>query len=533
MTTYQAHCAINLDVETLSAWRSRLLPFDEEQAIARHIPSCHVCQSTLAEFEQTAQALRAQGVPPSGAPLWRATQVALTQQRRQGMSRNQRVALVGGLGALAVLVLSFAIILASSLTMNPSGTTPPTAILSATATLGTQYHPTTTPNPQPTATSFPLPQGWTDAHVNYAKDVAFSPADPQTGYVCGNLYNGTQGDGTQGGTLPLELGVTHDGGKTWQGPMTLPFHYGDCRVQVNPFNAQDLLIGEFVCYGCDGDALYPRTWYRSMDGGATWHLVPIPAGTGVMSTLLIQYFMWAGQTLYMELQGAPGYIGPLKPMHTYAASINGGPFTWIDSNLPYASLGSASSLVLGEIGSIGTSLLIPYFNGAQAGILTTSDNGATWSHFTTQNIVGDRLYPSLDGKTIFSTNYQTVYRSGDGGHTWATLPALPATPGALLAYAGPAMPASSNGPLKEPFDETPDGTVFLGVAVYSANHNAIYACQPGCTAWKAVNTSGPGTFSSVTVNASGQPITVWDTLLFTSPTVGHPLGFGLASHAAP
>ncbi len=540
MTTRQALCAMNLTPADLSAWRSRVLPDDAYRRIAQHIPTCRACQATLAEYADLADALRGQQVPPTGMPLWRATKTKIDAYERSHMNRSQNYLIAGGLGVLGVLVLAFVVILATSLPAN-STTAQPTAIIQPTATGTGHKHPTATSVPRPTPTAMPLPAGWTDARLPYAKDISFGVSDPQTGYVCGNLYNGTQGNGTQNGAPPLELGVTHDGGATWQGPMTLPFSYGDCRIQVNPFNANDLLIGEFVCYGCDGSALYPRTWYRSLDGGATWHLVPIPAGVGEPNDYLIQYFMWGGQTLYMQILGAPGYIGPLSLAHSLAASVNGGAFTWIDSHLNVASLGSHISL--GLMGTVGSTLLVSYLDTtppASYGFVATSDNGATWSHFTAQGTVGYRLYPSLDGTTIYSTNGSGVTRSSDGGHTWMNLPVLPATPGALLESAQPLvphLPASSNGPVKAEFGEAPDGTIFLGVPVYgSSYHDVLYEWSPGATQWRVLDNHGPGTFSAVTVDANGHPVAVWDTIIVyppTKPGVLTPLLFGLASHSAP
>ena len=114
------------------------------------------------------------------------------------MSCNQRLVIAGMLGVLAVLILSFAIILVSTFGMQAS-----TAI-QATATPAT---PTVTPTPPPLAIT--PQQGWLAAttHLAFTQNLTFAQSNPFIGYACDVAKNLIP--------APLQLSITTDSGRIW------------------------------------------------------------------------------------------------------------------------------------------------------------------------------------------------------------------------------------------------------------------------------------------------------------------------------
>jgi YVTN family beta-propeller protein len=51
-------CALDLSVETLSAWRDQVLPAREQERVLAHLPGCAACRQRLAQYDAAAHALR-------------------------------------------------------------------------------------------------------------------------------------------------------------------------------------------------------------------------------------------------------------------------------------------------------------------------------------------------------------------------------------------------------------------------------------------------------------------------------------------
>ncbi len=541
MTTRQALCALDLTPADLSAWRSHALSAEEYHRIGQHIPTCRACQQTLADYTAVADAMRDQAVPPSGAPLWRATQMTIQKYQRTHMNQRQKYVIAGGLGLLAVLILSFAIVLASSLPAS-SSTTTPTAI-HPTATGKT--HSTPVPTQTPPILQVSPSQGWvTVAALPFAKAIAFSADNPLDGYACGNLAQTTE-------QLPLELSATHDGGRTWQTPLILPIKGANCFLNVSPTDANDLLVGAPGCIAaCDGDALtaYLDQWYRSRDGGATWNPLTLPTGDeqALKGYLVIPAFTWLGSSLVLQVEAFSqvGFNDNLP--HTWAISQNGGPFTWLDTSAFYASLGITPDHYFGSAFTWQNNLLIPYspYNKAYQGAAPvqflyaeTSDNGQTWTHFTPH--LTDVAKPTTninviqDGGNVLYGFYFTdppatslVMGSSDGGHTWSPLP----------------IQLSNTGNQNLVFDGiTPDGTLFIDAIIASGSPvepQTIESYTPGANTWQPVaQLSQTGidfrNFATLSWDPSGHPLALW-ALIDHSKTTTQPFPdtYGVAYHAA-
>lgn len=305
MTTRTANCTLHLTEDDLSAWRSQLLPSAEQRRIGQHIPSCAACQRTLAEFTAIADAMRNEAVPPSGTPLWRATKAKIAAYERSHMHTSQKYLIAGGLGLLGVLVLSFAVILASSLPAATSSTTlPPTASTGPHPTATGKRHATATPTASGSQILQVSPsQGWVTAHaLAGGKAIAFSYGHPLIGYACGNADLGLQFSSA----VPLEVWQTQNGGRTWSAPLTMPVDAPNCAIQVSPDNPNDIVVSviQSLCNGgCDTNELLPSSWYRSLDGGQSWNAIPAP------DPHALEEFIWAGPTLFEYFQGNPGWEG--------------------------------------------------------------------------------------------------------------------------------------------------------------------------------------------------------------------------------
>ncbi|HKV84145.1 MAG TPA: hypothetical protein VJN88_06280, partial [Ktedonobacterales bacterium] len=280
MNRYDGACALNVRAETLSAWRSGLLDGAEAERLTAHVPGCAACQRTVAGFERIAQALRTLPDPPRRG-LWEALQDGIARRRRDAKTRRRaRARFIFDIAALLILALLVAVIF-SNLPLPRGHGEFPTSTPSATAT-----------RPAPTATSWvPASAGWVASPLTYGKAIAFAASAPLTGYACGNMATDPADT-----TTPILLGVTHDGGQTWQPAITTPALGVECHVYVNPQEPYDLLI-------MTGGA---TPSYRSRDSGQTWTKIVLPGGSD-------QYPIdpvWIGDTLYVLEQT---YVPPVTP----------------------------------------------------------------------------------------------------------------------------------------------------------------------------------------------------------------------------
>lgn len=514
MTTMKRTCTLGLDSQALSDWRARKLPPDDLARIARHIPTCEACQHTLGDYDQIRQALRTQAVPATGAPLWHATQQTIQRNSRGTMHTQQKLFIAGGLGVLAVLVLSFAIIFASAIPDHGTSA-PPTASISAT---GTPHSTATRHPPTVTATATPNPlrvtpaQGWvTPGSLSFGQAVAFSASDPLTGYICGSPLSGTK-------SLPMEWSVTHDGGRTWSNPAQITPNGAECKLTIDPVNPKDVVIIVGGCViVCDNGA--PTMPWRSSDGGATWQQMAIPTGDEA-SYAVPNLFTWQGSTLFVTFAtlvsyavGAPGGI-PYPP-HLLAVSINGQPLPWTHDNVL-----ARQHLFVGGMYPVAGGIAL-YLNGLTGcnghgcPIYTTTDAGTTWQVFTPTGAVPAETEGYMpDGSIVIgATPTVGLARSTDGGHTWSTLPS---------GFA----PLDAN---SLPVIITSDGTIFTAAQQQTSGQTVFDSFGSGATQWRTIATGGSFNLcDAVSTLPDGTPNALWVATNTFSQGIYHP---GIAYHA--
>lgn len=286
------------------------------------------------------------------------------------MRKSQRYLLAGGLGFVALSLISLALLLVTVLTEG-NGKTPIASSVVATKA------PTATPTP---ILHVSPSQGWVNIpSTSDAFNLQFSTGHPLDGYYC----SGTFGKNPEIFTLH----VTHNGGLTWTA-LPLPLPEADaCTLEVNPANSNDVLVGAVPCYGpCDGDATIPLHWYRSLNGGKTWTPLQLSPADQAARTqvIVVPHWYFAGNYLYEFVSDftQSGYQIPMpQPL---GVSVNGDDFTWMDN---------AALVAATHIPSANGAFPFPfvwhgslYFSfrattGATT-IVSTSDGGQTWQSFT-------------------------------------------------------------------------------------------------------------------------------------------------------
>lgn len=434
------------------------------------------------------------------------------------MSRNRGLLLAGMFGILAMLVLSFMLILISVVG------TQSTAMVRATPT---PAPPTATPTPPPLAIT--AQQGWLTAstHLAFTQDIQFASSNPYVGYACGVAEN-------IGQATPLQLSITNDGGRSWIAQKPTMLNYTGCGLQINPIHDNWLLLTAATCnIGCDG--AYPD-FYVSHDFGKTWSQLKVP--TGENTTVVISGAVWAGTDLLLNVLHHVQYIDNIVPTHLLAASINGGPLQWVDSALFYSQMGMhplrLNILGLGAtwIAALDDRKIACTLPFGCLLMMQSTDHGATWQRvISTISISSGSVQTSADGKELFgyqsvTTTVSNLVVSHDAGQTWQALPADPTVAGENRSY--------------DTIFAAPDGALFITFSVYSpqsSNQILIYTLAPNGTTWQAINTGTSGnalkirSLVAVSIGPGGHAVALWAILQTFGNTSPLPSGITATYHA--
>jgi photosystem II stability/assembly factor-like uncharacterized protein len=310
----------------------------------------------------------------------------------------------------------------------------------------------------------PSSNGWTPVSGGTFADVQFTQQSGQRGYLCG----------TDTGASKRLVGVTTDGGNTWQvGPSSAGYDY--CSLQVSATNPLDvLLLSSSRCSECEADDIHYST-----DGGKTWKAAPSAAGA-----------VWAGQYLFIWTNSSQQ--GALK------VSANGGAFSTI---APNTVLPGASGVFIQQMVAGGTTVYATLaYNGCSSSqgctaVVASSDGGKTWARISnTFNmhvvwVAGTTLYGEI------FPQYGAVQTSTDNGATWKPL-ALPRQPDGTTAATeipGTLLPAA-------------DGTIFT---LDSRAGNIAYLRGGSWTEIPFSSHGVDGPLGSVTFGPDGHPQRVW------------------------
>jgi photosystem II stability/assembly factor-like uncharacterized protein len=214
--------------------------------------------------------------------------------------------------------------------------------------------------------------------------------------------DGTAYAGTYGG-----LYKSADGGLTWA---PLDVDSGNAiivsAVAISPTDPNTVLVGQ-------GSFSAASTLFRSTDGGATWQDVS-PLGPRVPQVKAIAFDPNDPAKVYA------GYGNALSGGGEVWSSSDGG-LSWVNrstatSGLPNAPINDFAFDPSGAVLAAGGSLFGPY----NMGVYRSADGGATWASLSGSWPTLQAESVAVSGTTVaVGTERDGVYLSADGGATWS------------------------------------------------------------------------------------------------------------------
>ncbi len=411
------------------------------------------------------------------------------------MGKTQGLLIGGMLALLGVLALTFVVILVGGLGVGGSGSS------HAAAYTVTPVQPTATPTPPPL--SITPQQGWVAAqtHLAFTQGIAFAPSDPYVGYACGITQVGSGG--------ALQFSRTADGGRTWHTFAPTQLAYPTCSLAVSPVNPHHILLTASTCYPVCYGGQTPD-FLLSRDGGLTWQPFQVP--TGDNTKVQLTSAIWAGDAILSTAKHFTQQVDGVTPTYQLAVSIAGAPLKWIDDSAFYATLGAHEqfSYTATALVAFGNTWEVRFQSNATTtcqsygctDVMQSTDQGATWQHFTVTSMYPDDIFAPPTGTTLYGTaeraNQSYLVASSDSGHTWTTRLALPSW--AVQTYTVLLC--------------APDGTIFLYGTTQQSNTLIVDVLAPQATAWQRVLTNVGSSASSYTItglswNAAGHSVALW------------------------
>ncbi len=376
-------------------------------------------------------------------------------------SRGLRLAMAGA-GFLAAIAISTAAVLVA---VSPVHAPPKTGDATRVPTVAVQSL-TLSPIASAAPTS-PPGAGWSPIGPGFAQAAAFSPAMPATIFACGTLNRPT-----------IALGLSHDGGKTWQAYATGIAGQG-CAMSVSPTQAGDVALAIHQCQGACG-ALPPAALFVSPDSGAHWKQALLPSGSFGM------VLGWLGQTLFATTNdpAAPLAVGTLNGGFTLQADLArfGGAIT---------TLAPAGATMYATVQPAGAT--DPF-------LAASADGGVIWQGVSFQDGAFPVMLarPAGDGKTLIGLEHEdTLAFSTDNGQTWQTQQPFPNAE----TLASPLFAALA-----------PDGTLVARTRLASGTdaQATISVLAPGGS-WGQLTSASPDLtlLQMLTWDAHGHPAILW------------------------
>ncbi len=276
-----------------------------------------------------------------------------------------------------------------------------------------------------------------------------------------------------------------DGGKTWSEPRSVTETAG---IRLNVI-AVSPSFGEDHTLFVGANPIAPYTFegapglFKSTDGGQTWHLMSkgLPEKHAVVNIALAPDYheQDAGRrSLYAFLRGA----SPYAPVRVFRSADGGRSWEEIRVTDEGQPLMSVLHMAIPPDYAVNPVLLAA----AEWGIYRSQDRGATWK-YASQGIMGGYVSAiAQTGQTLYIRAWEPltwadkvsdrIFRSEDGGHTWARAVARGLPP----AYV-------TRGPTRDlvPPDMTvlPDGTLFA----WGMESWGVYRSTDKGETWAPVN----------------------------------------------
>jgi photosystem II stability/assembly factor-like uncharacterized protein len=293
--------------------------------------------------------------------------------------------------------------------------------------------------------------------VTGAVFVAVDPTDPNRVYV----------------TTFTGVARSSDGGASWSTTVIPGSQFAPSGLIVDRIDPRILDLGSH----CDAElgGSTATGFFRSTDRGVTWSRIPTP-GPSCISELAIDpvssdVYAWEDDGPVLRLaHGASTLekVAPPLPTHAIVADVH-------DPSIRYGISSFFFTLV------------------------ASSDNGATWSAVgpRVSGIFRTLVADPATGRLFLGTS-SGLFRSGNGGQSWASVDTLP------------------------PLDVT--GVIVAADSITVGTEGGIFRTTDGMVTWTRIETGGTGTAVRQILIDPANPASVWasaDGLLFHSPDLGN------------
>jgi photosystem II stability/assembly factor-like uncharacterized protein len=369
-------------------------------------------------------------------------------------------------------------------------------------------------------------------------DIAVDPISPNTIYIAtGDAFG--YGNPFWGGTYSIGVWKTHNGGITWS-PTGLTLQVGQTRtirrLAIHPTNPKILL------------AATSAGLFRTTDAGATWANIwntstfdvefnPKDGNVVYATTSQVQKSINAGASFTVLTASCPGArynieVATSSPDTLYTLCTNGAVQkstnaggTWSTTTASGVTLYGYYDNVLAVSPADPNIVIVAGFN-----MKKTTDGGTSWANVPTAGHVDNHCVRFTPGSstTIFAGNDGGLFRTANGGSTWASLNKGLAitqfyrlglskiTAGLLTAG------AQDNGNMKLNAGAWTNITNADGMGGFIdfANNNNVYAAIQYGSLFRSTN--GGSSWTPINTPASG----AWVTPFLQSPTVANTIYAG-------
>lgn len=312
----------------------------------------------------------------------------------------------------------------------------------------------------------PPPSGVGDANVF---GIAVSPAYRDTGLVVATV----QPLGTQCSRDCLKLWVSHDGGSSWELSPAVGWNQGRPVIAADEHGSEKLFAGS----GSD--------LRRSSDDGSTWTVVSGAAGTAFPAVSP----RYASDTSIAGAMGTQDFVlhgSTVQPVAGSGGTIVDMAFSYAPS---YPTAGRYAPVLLTGVDTHGQ---LPVIQRCTAEFICSGN--ATLSGASTFSAPA-LLFPSsgyADDGVVFAQSGKGIYRSTDGGVTFAPLPmgdptaTSTATPSFALAPG-----YRQNGPVQTAYASLLQIHLKPGAQPDGPSSGGVYRTTDGGATWSSMGSPSP------------------------------------------
>lgn len=364
--------------------------------------------------------------------------------------------------ATAAVVIAFLTVYALSVTHRPTGSSKQAGVNGVTGAGGaSSVHNTITPHDFVSLSKLDY-----SAEFDANNVPAVAPSDPRVVYE--TMSSGLQQH--QAATIR----ATSDGGATWR-ELAVPVpaqNIGHLSIGVSPTNAQTvfLMVDDMSTIDCPANRLMPsegsfsfcQLQYTSLNGGATWHETILPLANGTMPGIL-------------EASMNPGLVGVGNSVLAQGSRLY--------ANYVCAKFSdNCSRLVTSKDGGLSWAFADAQLQASSGGILcdyTRSPTGAT-------------LFAVMSSSCAYNAPQPTsLWRSDDGGRSWAEVSQLPTTNERGIRLTQNAATGASVLYLASPrTSQMPTNKMGNAFPVFSQSPADVYASVDGGKTWQSAPTAG-------------------------------------------